>query len=185
MSIMKNEEGTALFIALLASVVLLAVSMAAVNTINIGMSNTGRYKSEQARLHLADGGADYGYAIIERVVGNGMAIDATDSANVVSAADLEAEIDAGEDSGDSAQSSRDAFILIAGQTVNLDIDYIKSKRPLGESAEFAARYEGIGSGGAGGLELIYLVDAYYASTSGESSTVRITYRCLEGVGRCM
>lgn len=182
---MKNEKGTALFIALLASVVLLAVSMTAVNTINFGMFNTSRYKSELQRLNLADGGADYGYAIIERVVGNGMEVSSLDSANVVDIADLASEIDAGDDGNDSAQSSRDAFIVIAGETVNLDMDYSKSKRSLGESSEFASRYEGLGSGGTGGLELIYLVDAYYASTSGDSSTVRITYKCLEGGGRCI
>lgn len=185
MNNIKNEKGTALFLALLATVVLMAVSMAAVNTVRIGMSHTSRYKSAQQRLHLAEGGADYGYAIVDRVVGNGMEVSSLDFANVVDVNDLASEIDAGVDNGDSAKSSRDAFITIAGETVNLDIDYIRSKRPSGESAEFASRYEGIGSGGAGGLELIYLVDAYYASASGDSSTIRITYRCLEGVGRCM
>lgn len=180
-----NEKGAALVLALLVMMALAILSMAAVNATSTGLTDTSRYKNYQQRLYMADGGADYGFAIIERTIGNDMQISATDTSNVM-AYDLISEIMGDSiDDADTAQSANDAIIAIMGNIVNLDIDFHESKQLPGTSSEFASRYEGIGAGGAGGVELVYIIDSYFASTSGEDSTVRISYRCIEGGGRCL
>ncbi len=75
-----------------------------------------------------------------------------------------------------------------GETVNLVVEYVGSKIQPGSSTESAARYEGIGSGTSGGVGILYRVDAYNSNTNlnvSESSTVRATFQCIDGGGRCL
>lgn len=189
--VLNTESGSALILSLLVLMVLSLMATVAVNSTNTGVRAAGVYKSYQETLYLADGGANYAYAIIERTIGNEMAVDATDTANVTVTADLELEIQGGSvdnvDSADpdSANYAPNANITIAGNSIDLDIDFSRSRQLPGASSEFAARYEGIGAGGAGGVGLIYEVEANYRRDSKSESTVRITYQCIEGGGRCL
>ena len=189
--VLNTESGSALILSLLILMVLSLMATVAVNSTNTGVRAAGVYKSYQETLYLADGGANYAYAIIERTIGNEMAVDATDTANVTVTADLELEIQGGSvdnvDSADpdSANYAPNANITIAGNSIDLDIDFSRSRQLPGASSEFAARYEGIGAGGAGGVGLIYEVEANYRRDSKSESTVRITYQCIEGGGRCL
>jgi hypothetical protein len=74
----------------------------------------------------------------------------------------------------------------ATETAGIVVEYVKNKIQAGSSSEFAARYEGIGSGSAGGVGLYYRIDAYNKNTGqGAQSTVRATFKCIEGGGRCL
>jgi hypothetical protein len=194
----KNENGAALILSLLILMVLAIMSIVAVTSTNTGLSASATYKNYQQTLYIADGGADYGYAIIERTIGNAMEIDpAVDTVHIIDSLNLVNEINASlvanVDSADpdffdgtpNPNYAPDANITIAGQSVDLDIDFIRSMRMPGTASEFASRYEGIGAGGAGGIGLIYQVESNYNRDAKSESTVRINYRCVEGGGRCL
>lgn len=75
-----------------------------------------------------------------------------------------------------------------GETVGMVVEYVGSKIQPGSSTESAARYEGIGAGTSGGVGILYRVDAYNKNTHlnvSESSTVRATFQCIDGGGRCL
>lgn len=73
-----------------------------------------------------------------------------------------------------------------GETVNIVVEYLGSKILPGSSTESAARYEGIGAGTSGGVGILYRVDANNTNSSlSESSTVRATFQCVDGGGRCL
>ncbi|MBI3581131.1 MAG: hypothetical protein HY098_03490 [Nitrospinae bacterium] len=75
-----------------------------------------------------------------------------------------------------------------GETVNLVVEYVGSHILPGSSTESAARYEGIGAGTSGGVGILYRVDAYNSNNKlnvSESSTVRATFQCIDGGGRCL
>ena len=187
-----NENGSALILTLLILMVLSLMATVAVRSTNIGLTTSGIYKSYQEAVYLADGGSNYAYAIIERTIGNGMEVDATiDSSYVTNTANLESEINGSSvdnvDSADpdSATYAPNASIVIAGENVDMDIDFTRSRKLPGASSEFGSRYEGIGAGGAGGIGLLYTVEANYRRDARSESTVRITYQCIEGGGRCL
>jgi hypothetical protein len=186
-----SESGSALILTLLILMVLSIMATVAVRSTNMGLSAAGIYKSYQETLYIADGGSNYAYAIIERTIGNGLAIDSMDTGNVINTATLEAEINGSTpNSNDSADPDNalyapDATITIAGARIDIDIDWNRSRRMPGTSSEFAARYEGIGAGGAGGVGIMYTIDSNYKRDSRAESTVRITFQCVEGGGRCL
>jgi len=163
----------------------------AVRSTNQGVSAAGTYKNYQQNLYIADGAADYGYAIIERTIGNSMEVDpAIDTVNVTSTANLVLEINASSvknvDSADpdSPNYAPNATITIAGQTVDIDIDFDRPDIAPGSSTEFAARYDGSSTTG-GSLLLIYQVEANYKKDVKNESTIRINFQCVEGGGRCL
>lgn len=189
--ILINEGGSALILSLLILMVLSLMATVAVRSTNMGVSAAAIYKSYQETLYIADGGSNYAYAIVERAIGNDMAIDSDDTANVTNTATLESEINGSlRNSTDSADPDNalyapNASISIAGESIDMDIDFSRSRKMRGTSSEFAARYEGIGAGGAGGVGLIYTIDSNYTRDSRAESTVRITFQCVEGGGRCL
>ena len=188
--ILRGETGSALVLSLLIMMVLAIMSLAAVNATNVGLKGTGIYKNYQQTLYLADGGTDFGFSVIERAVANGLLIDAEDTGNanvtIADVNDLENEISAiSVDDPDEPDVAPDATVIIAGQPVNIDIDFLSTMPMPGTASEFGSRYEGIGAGGAGGFALIYKVQSNYQVSASNQSSVRIHFRCVEGGGRCL
>jgi len=206
---LSNEKGVALIFSLLILMVLTLLAEIGVSTVVSGISNIKGYKNGQLRLYLADSGVEYGYALVERAMANNQKVSSTDLGNqniTVETADwngdgisdLEDELlgrtVAGSDSYTDATPDISIDLSNMGVTsvtpgnknvLKLDIDYIKSKRMGGSSSEFASRYEGIGSGGAGGVGFYYKIDSYYKYSSSEETTIEINYKCIEGGGRCL
>ena len=77
---------------------------------------------------------------------------------------------------------------VTGEKVNIVVEYLGSKVQPGSSTETAARYEGIGAGTSGGVGILYRVDSFNNSSKPnivENTTVRSTFQCIEGGGRCL
>lgn len=187
----SGEGGSALILTLLILMVLSLMATVAVRSINTGVSAAGVYKNYQQNLYIADGAANYGYAIIERTIGNSYEVDPLiDAANVTSTANLVLEINASSVSNidsadtDSPNYAPNASIAIAGETVDIDIDFSRSDIAAGSSTEFAARYDGSTTTG-GSLLLIYQIEANYKRDAKNESTIRINFQCVEGGGRCL
>ncbi len=193
-----GESGAALILALLVLTVLTVFSMAAVNSTLFGLRVSNQYKIEQSTLYEADGGADYSAQLIARALANHNAISATDSAsanitiNAIDSdgkgtSDLEAII-----GGSTAynalytvsSASPNVKMNFLGDTVKIDINFIRSRMLAGSSSEFASRYEGLGSGTSGSIALDYQIDSY-STNKNSAITVRAMYKCVEGGGRCL
>ncbi len=206
---LSNENGVALIFALLIIMILTLLAEIGVKTVVSGISNIKGYKNGQLRLYLSDSGVEYGYALVERAMANNQQISLTDlgNANVTidladsngdGITDLEDEIlGQSVSSADSyTDNTPDVSIKLSSMGVTsatpsnqnvlkLDIDYVKSKRMGGSSSEFASRYEGIGSGGSGGVSFYYKIESYYKYSGTEETTIEINYKCVEGGGRCL
>ena len=188
-----DESGAALILALMTVTVLAVLSLVTIMAVNQGMSFGGGYKAYQSAVYLADGGGDMATGIIKRTIGNGMAISSIDTGNTAltftDVSSLQTKLSgagtiATPNSPSVAATAPDATVTIAGTTVNMEMEYLKSAPLPGSSTESAARYEGIGSGSAGGVGIYYQIDAYNKQ-SAKSSTVRMIFKCIEGGGRCL
>lgn len=204
MNIMKNicfpaanERGAALILALLVTMVLAVFSTVAVMSATQGLRIASKYKIEQQTVYTADGGIEFASGLIRDTIGNKNLVSATylsnvNTTNTTGGAQTDFEREIAGVNGDSASalnpdtttSPANATVIIIGDTANIDIDFTRSKLMPGSSAEAAARYEGIGSGTSGGVMLLYQIDT--KTTINETSkTIRATYKCVEGGGRCL
>ena len=150
-------------------------------------------------LHATEGGSSYGYGIVLRAIGNGGKVSTSDIANVDvtdtdadGVTDLEDELtgvsidsDPAAPIDSSTDAVTDASISVAGGSIGIDIDFVRTKKRAGASSEFASRYQGVGSGSAGAFATMYRVDATGGAGTDSQSTVRLHYRCVEGGGRCL
>jgi len=186
-----NEQGAVLVLALLTVTVLAVFSLTAVIVASQGLRMSAQYKVYQSTLYSADGGAEFSPGIIKRAMASGMKVSTLDTGNalisITNQATLESELSGTTaNSSDTVAASPNVILTMpGGDTVNLDIDYIKSKLMPGGSTESAARYEGIGGGTSGSVGIVYRVDALNTSVNGQTSQVRINFKCVEGGGRCL
>jgi len=199
---LKRDDGAALVLALLILMVLTLLASVAINVVSGGLTDSGVYRDKQLRLHMADSGTEYGFALIERAIANGTDLDTTDTTATNIALDpTDTNTDGTTDLGDEikgqdvnnadsySDATPDATVTILSDIVKIDIDYVKTSQMSGSSSEFSSRYEGIGSGGAGGVGLYYRIDSSHDTTSVSTGTlttaVDINYKCIEGGGRCL
>lgn len=193
-----DERGAALILALLVTMVLAVFSTVAVMSATQGLRIAGKYKIEQQVVYTSDGGVEFASGLIRDTIGNKNLVSATylskvNTANTTGEAQTDFEREIAGVNGDSASAlnpdttataSANATVVIMADTASIDIDFNRSKLMPGSSAEAAARYEGIGSGTSGSVMLLYQIDS--KSTIGETvKTVRATYKCVEGGGRCL
>ncbi len=189
--VLRGEAGAVLIVALMTVTVLAVFSLAAVMTASQGLHISADYKVYQQTVYLSDGGSDFATGIVKRAMANGMKLSSIDTGNanltIASTANLEDEISGVTANGsDSVTANPNATVRVMGDVVSIDVDYLKSKVMPGSSTESAARYEGIGSGTAGGVGIYYKIDAYNRNViANSSSTVRINFKCVEGGGRCL
>ncbi len=187
---LEDESGVALVFALLIMVVLAVAALSSIMVTDTGIKTTSKFKMHQENMYLADAGAEMGFGILVKTVGNGWTIDMSDlpaGATIGNQTDLEDEIGGGSDGGDSYEDATPDITYPFGLgTINIDIDYFDTEPIEGCANEFASGYEGIGSG-SGCEEVIYVVDGQMLSNSAraEPTAVRIHFGCVESGGRCL
>ncbi len=191
-----NERGAALILALLVTMVLAVFSTVAVMSATQGLRISGKYKIEQQAVYTADGGVEFSAGLIRDTIGNKNYVSATylSMVNTTNSGgtpqtDFEREVagvngDSGSGINPDTTATPNATVTIMGESTGVDIDFTRSKLMPGSSAEAAARYEGIGSGTSGGVMLLYQVDSK-TTIVGNEKTIRATYKCVEGGGRCL
>lgn len=219
LTVLSNETGAVLVLALMTTTILAILSLTAIITSLQGLHMGAQYRAYQNSVFVADGGADFSSGLISRTIsqinGNTVASpDQTVNAYVAfctgagSTYGCDSPMTAGSgwayfqqkvngvtvtfntSTPDLASTSPNLKLTYptTGEKVNMVVEYIGSRLLPGSSTEFAARYEGIGSGTSGGVGILYRVDAYNSNTNfnvSESSTVRATFQCIDGGGRCL
>ena len=188
--IMRSEEGMALAFALLILMILAVAALSSIMVTNTGLAVTREFKVHQEVMYIADAGAEYSLGFVSRTMGNGMAIDAIDTASdviIADSADLLEELSGGSDNGDSyTDAAPDLQFDIGNGKINIDVDYFRADTLEGCADEYASKYEGIGSG-TGCTSIYYQIDSQMVSTSAteDSTAVRVHFRCVESGGRCL
>ncbi len=187
---MEDQSGVALVFALLITMVLAVAALSAIIVTDTGIKTTSEFKIHQEVMYLADGGAEMGFGILVKTIGNERIVDTgilPAEITIANQADLEAEIAGANDAGDSyTDANPDIVYAFDLGTINIDVDYFDSESIPGCASEYASSYEGIGSG-SGCEQVTYVVDSQMVSASAgaQSSAVRIHYGCVESGGRCL
>ena len=202
MAILERQDGVALLTVLMLTIILTVIGLAAITTTTLDMKMSGSERMRETTETAAESCVSGGVQIIQQTLANS-AIPATllGGLNPVILTPLgtgagqnplQAEIlgqsDQNADSADPSVATvrPNAVFTIPHPsspfTVNMDIDRLFIRPKAGGAIQFAAGYEGIGAGAAGGgLEILYRIDCYARTASGTgtvTSHVSGVYACV-------
>src|SRR6266540_2074846 len=209
MAILERQDGVAMLTVLMLTVILTVIGLAAITTTTLEMKMSGAERMRETTETAAESCVSGGVQIIQQTLANS-AIPATLLGGGTNPAiqtplgvaagqnPLQAEI-----LGQSDQNLDNADPSVAGATpnavftiphpsspftVNMDIDRLYIRPKAGGSIQFAAGYEGIGAGAAGGgLEILYRIDCYARTASGTGTVaahVSGVYACVTTGSSC-
>jgi Tfp pilus assembly protein PilX len=202
-AILDRQDGVAMLTVLMLTIILTVIGLAAITTTSLDMKMSGAERMRETAATAAESCVSGGVQIIQQTLANA-AIPATllvGGANPVITTPLgtaagqnplQAEImgqaDQNPDSADPSVGGAfpNAVFTIPHPsspfTVNMDIDRLYIRLKAGGSIQFAAGYEGIGAGAAGGgLEILYRIDCYSRTASGTGTVnahVSGVYACV-------
>ena len=174
MKLYNNEKGAILITMLLLMVIVTLIGVIAINTATVDIQITGNTKRESIAMGAAEAGIDLSIPIIENSVSAGEfvtptiadnnATSFTISGNTISP-DFGSNTEIFEDQSAATLEGFVANISIASfgsdsAGINIDIDRMYSYMIPGGSIDFAAGYEGIGAGAAGGgVGILYKINS--------------------------
>lgn len=172
MNTCRNEKGTILITMLLLMVIVTLIGVIAINTATVDIQIMGNLKRASTAFAGAEAGIDLSIPVIESTLAMGQlsvstaAVSTsipfptnpdgsltTASLDQTSSPNLGGEITGSSSYNADNTSSSPPDITITnlnGVGVNVDIDRLYSYTLAGGSIEFAAGYEGVGAGAAGG-----------------------------------
>ena len=177
LSVVENEEGSALIVALLLLMLLTLIGIAATTTTTTDMQIAANEKFHKVAFYHADAGV---YAIPKLI---SEAID--DGANPAVAAITYLEEDAGgvtdaffkELMGfDAYDSDKDIRFALGGDNVDVDVERDRTETLVGGGDEFGAGAEGAGVGSTAGTAIYYNLDSFGSGPNNSESNVGATYR---------
>lgn len=202
-AILERQDGVAMLTVLMLTVILTVIGLAAITTTTLEMKMSGAERMRETTETAAESCVSGGVQVIQQTLANS-AIPATllgGGTNPVITLPL--GVGAGQNPlqaeilGQSDQNLDSADPSVVGAfpnavftiphpsstfTVNMDIDRLFIRPKAGGSIQFAAGYEGIGAGAAGGgLEILYRIDCYARTASGSGTVnahVSGIYACV-------
>jgi Tfp pilus assembly protein PilX len=194
MAILERQDGVAMLTVLMLTIILTVIGLAAITTTTLEMKMSGSERMRETTATAAESCVSGGVQVIQQTLANS-AIPATVLGGpnpVITQNPLQAEIlgqaDQNVDSADPSLGGvapNAVFTIIHPSspfTVNMDIDRLFIRPKAGGSIQFAAGYEGVGAGAAGGgLEILYRIDCYARTASGVgtvTSHVSGVYACV-------
>jgi Tfp pilus assembly protein PilX len=195
--ILREERGAALIISILILAVLLVISMGLVKMTGTDIQISSNYKFYNEAFYNADEGIEITPGIILRSVENqpnlatldegaGYIKDTSDDNGNGIIYFMEEIMGLHNSDPDEAGTDPDiSYTNSSGYEVNIDVDRTKVKPLPGASAEFSSRYEGVGSGSAGGVAIWYEIKSQGSGGSNSAATLQASYRCVERTGGCL
>jgi len=199
---LRNEDGVAMLTILMLTVILTVIGIAAITTTSQDLKVTGGEKLRVTGVNAAEACMSSAVQIIQQTLQNSVVpttllgaganpFIATNAAGLGTGAGqnpIQAEImgqsDKNPDTADfnAPGVAPNAVLTLTGYSVNMDIDRLYAKPKAGGSLQFAAGYEGMAAGAAGGgIEIIYRIDCYAQNTSGAmqvNSRITGVYSCV-------
>lgn len=182
-----DERGVALLTTMLLLVALTVIGIAAMTVTSLGSKMAGFGRTEEAGASAAEACLGTAVKLIQDTIDNGTLpasyrSDANPPGPVPAgnAAVLQAEImGQADNSPDAAEAVPNTVANVNNFVVNGDIDRLYAAPKPGSALQFAAGYEGTGSGAAaGGIDIYYRVDCV-ATNAATDTRGRITsvYAC--------
>lgn len=153
MKTLNNERGAVLITTLLLLVIITLIGLIAINTATVDIQISGQTKRSSRAFGGAEAGIDLATPVIEATLEQLILTPASIAGAVYSADILNAsEILNDQLAAELATFNADITFANIGQgvQVSIDIDRLNSVTIPGGAIEFAAGYEGVGSGAAGG-----------------------------------
>lgn len=151
---LENQRGIILITVLLLLLIVTLLGIIAVDTSTVDLQISGNVKRGSIAFEGAEAGVDLSVPVIEQTMANGTLTPAS-----ITVEGTAATIDGSlvtEITTQSTDAEKTAFdgditgITLQNVAVNVDIDRLYSVSVEGSSNEFAAGYEGVGAGAAGG-----------------------------------
>lgn len=166
MKTLNNERGAVLITTLLLIVIVTLIGLIAINTATVDIQISGQTKRSSMAFGGAEAGVDLAIPVIEGTLESGALVPPAPTGIITnldtgSAAPLLSEITASADNNaDTASGTPDITAGLNGVAVQIDIDRLYSYQLPGGAIEFAAGYEGVGAGAAGGgTGVLYRIDS--------------------------
>ena len=163
---LNNERGAVLITTLLLIVIITLIGLIAINTATVDIQISGQTKRSSMAFGGAEAGVDLAIPVIEGTLASGALVPPAPTGIITAldtgaAPNLLGEITASSDyNTDTASGSPDITAELNGVDVQIDIDRLYSYQLPGGAIEFAAGYEGVGAGAAGGgTGVIYRIDS--------------------------
>jgi Tfp pilus assembly protein PilX len=182
-----TESGIALLTTMLLLVAMTVIGIAAMTVTGLGSKMAGFGRTEEAGTNAAEACLGTGVKIIQDTIANAALppsyLDNASPPGPVpssNAATLAAEILGQSDNNpDVADVAPNTVAAVGAFAVNGDIDRLYVAPRAGSALQFAAGYEGTGSGGGGGgYDLIYRIDCSTNNTAvGTRSRITAVYAC--------
>lgn len=163
MKIFNNERGAVLITTLLLIVIITLIGLIAINTATVDIQISGQAKRSSMAFGGAEAGVDLAIPVIEGTLASGTLVPPAPTGIItgLDTATLSGEVNGSADNNtDTASGTPDVTVGINRVNVQIDIDRLYSYQLPGGAIEFAAGYEGVGAGAAGGgTGIIYRIDS--------------------------
>jgi len=172
---LKNEEGSALVLALLILVLLTLLGIAVTRQSAVELQIAGNYKVHKTAFHHADSGT---YATPKLIADCIEADQDVGGINYLGGADTFYREIMGFDPYDAA---RDVRYTMSGFDIDVDVNRVGARNIAGGGVEFASGAEGIGVGSSGGVAILYDVDSLGNGPANSRSIIVSAYRLVVGV----
>jgi len=184
LSVLKNEEGSALIVALLLLMLLTLIGIAATTTTTTDMQIAGNEKSYKTAFYNADAGVYTTPKLISTAIDDGANpsvpfgstitfLDDTGSPTDTSNAFFRELMGFKDDGHDDA---KDISFALGGNNVKVDVERDRTETLVGGGDEFGAGAEGAGVGSTAGTAIYYNLDSFGSGPNNSESNVGATYR---------
>jgi Tfp pilus assembly protein PilX len=182
-----TESGIALLTTMQLLVAMTVIGIAAMTVTGLGSKMAGFGRAEEAGSSAAEACLGTGVKILQDTMANA-ALPVTYLSNASppgpvpsgNAATLQAEIMGQSDNnGDTVDTAPNTVVTVGSFTVNGDIDRMYATPRAGSALQFAAGYEGMGGGAAGGgIDIYYRIDCSATNTTTATrSRITAVYAC--------
>ncbi len=211
-----NESGIAMLTILMLIVILTVIGLASITSTSLDIKMAGAERMRETSINAAEACASSAVQIIQQTLQNGSIPSALTAAGanptlthsavssdpafaipvsnplqseLLGATGFERYPDSADPNGGNAPNGV-LYIPNAANptfTVNMDIDRLYTKPKAGGSLQFAAGYEGVAGGAAGGgVEIYYRFDCYAKNAFGLTTKGHITgvYACIATGDTC-
>lgn len=178
----SNERGSVLIVALLILIFLTLLGIASTTTTEIEIQLAGNERFHKVAFYNTDSGVYTSPEIIYRSL--------EDGAQPSLAGRPVEYLEAGADTFfremmgyDAYDTQKDLRLTIGDETADIDVKRVRQAQVVGGGAEFGSAGEGVGSGSAGGVAIIYSIDSLGTGPSSSQASIVGEYRYVPGVAR--
>ncbi len=181
-SILKNEQGFVLVMAMVALLMLVVVGISVMNTTSVEVEIAGNEKFHKMAFYNADSGVYMSPKIISRAIeAGGDPVEASVTMYGVGTVVSAGNAFYNEIMGFVASDAQDDLeYTLVDQQVGVDIVRFSTDILAGGGAEFAAGSAGVGSGSTGGIAINYNITSTGSAPGNSTSTISARYRKVPG-----